>query len=132
MGIATLLNCPEVMDIAARFAFDYVLILQEHSLLTAPHDLAAMIRAAEVYTKTVFVKINEVRKLLHAQPFRPFLIHVADGGRIPVKHEDFVALAPTGRELIVYLPDGDYQVLDLLLVTRLEVSAKNGARKPRK
>jgi len=80
----------------------------------------------------VFVKINEVRKLLHAQPFRPFLIHVADGGRIPVKHEDFVALATTGRELIVYLPDGDYQVLDLLLVTRLEVSAKNGARKPRK
>jgi len=80
----------------------------------------------------VFVKINEVRKLLHTQPFRPFLIHVADGGRIPVKHEDFVALAPTGRELIVYLSDGDYQIDDVMLVTRLEVSAKNGARKPRK
>ena len=78
------------------------------------------------------MKINEVRKLLHAQPFRPFLIQVADGGRIPVKHEDFVALAPTGREMIVYLSDGDYQVLDLMLVTRLEVSAKNGTRKPRK
>ena len=80
----------------------------------------------------VFVKINEVRKLLHAQPFRPFLIHVADGGRIPVKHEDFVALAPTGRELIVYLSDGDYQIVDVMRVTRLEVSARNGARKPRK
>ena len=80
----------------------------------------------------VSVKVNEVRKLLHAQPFRPFLIHVADGGRIPVKHEDFVALAPTGREMIVYLPDGDYQIVDVMLVRRLEVSAKNGARKPRK
>ena len=80
----------------------------------------------------VSVRIKEVRKLLHAQPFRPFLIHVADGGRIPVKHEDFVALAPTGREMIVYLPDGDYQIVDVMLVTRLEVSAKNGARKPRK
>ena len=80
----------------------------------------------------VFVKINGVRKLLHAQPFRPFLIHVADGGRIPVKHEDFVALAPTGRELIVYLSDGDYQIVDVMRVTRLEVSARNGARKPRK
>jgi hypothetical protein len=78
------------------------------------------------------MKINEVRKLLHARPFRPFLIHVADVGRIPVKHEDFVALAPTGREMIVYLPDGDYQIVDVMLVTRLEVSAKNGARKPRK
>jgi hypothetical protein len=52
------------------------------------------------------MKIQEVRKLLHAEPFRPFLIHVADGGRIPVRHEDFVALAPTGREMIVYQPDG--------------------------
>jgi hypothetical protein len=56
------------------------------------------------------MKIEEIRKLLRAQPFRAFTIHVADGGRIPVKHEDFVALAPTGREAIVYQPDGDYQV----------------------
>ena len=52
------------------------------------------------------MKIKEVRKLLHAEPFRPFLVYVADGGRIPVKHEDFVALAPTGREMIVYQTDG--------------------------
>jgi hypothetical protein len=57
---------------------------------------------------------------------------VADRGRIPVKHEDFVALAPPGREMIVYLPDGDYQIVDVVLVTRLQVSARNGARKPRK
>jgi hypothetical protein len=72
------------------------------------------------------MKIDQVRKRLHAQPFRPFLIHVADGGRVLVKHEDFVALAPTGREMIVYQPDGDYQVVDVLLVTRLQVLAGNG------
>ena len=48
------------------------------------------------------MKISEIRKLLHVQTFRPFLIHFADGGRIPLKHEDFVALAPTGRETLVY------------------------------
>ena len=32
----------------------------------------------------------------------------------------------------VYLPDGDYQIVDVMLVTHLEVSARNGARKPRK
>lgn len=78
------------------------------------------------------MKIAEIRKLLHAQPFRRFIIHVADGGRIPVKHEDFVALAPTGREMLVYQSNGDYQVVDVPLVTRLEVTAKNGARKPPK
>lgn len=46
-----------------------------------------------------------------------------------VKHEDFVALAPTGREMIVYQPDGDYQVVDIMLVTRLVVSARNGSGK---
>ena len=75
------------------------------------------------------MKIDEVRRLLHAQPFRPFLIHFADGGRVPVKHEDFVALAPTGREMIVYQADGDYQVVDIMLVTRLQVLRKNGAKK---
>lgn len=78
------------------------------------------------------MKIDEVRKLLHAHPFRPFLIHFADGGSLTVKHEDFVALAPTGREMIVYQPDGDYQVVDVMLVTRLQVSTRNGARKSAK
>ena len=73
------------------------------------------------------MKIDEVRRLLRVQPFRPFLIHFADGGRIAVKHEDFVALAPTERELIVYQPNGDYQIVDVLLVTRLQVLTKNGA-----
>ena len=47
------------------------------------------------------MQINEIRGLLHAQPFRPFLIHFAEGGRVAVKHEDFVAVAPTGREMMV-------------------------------
>ena len=80
------------------------------------------------------MKADEIRKLLHSRPFRPFIIHVADGGRLFVKHEDFVALSPSGREMLVYRPDkaDDYQVVDTLLVTRLEISARNGARKPRK
>lgn len=70
--------------------------------------------------------------MLQREPFQPFLIHVADGGRIPVKHVDFVFLAPTGREVIVYQPDGTWQILDVPLITRLEVSRKNGARRPRR
>ena len=77
------------------------------------------------------MKIAEVRKLLHAQPFRPFIVHVADGGKLPVKHEDFVALDPTGREMIVYLADGSHQIVDVLMVTRLEVMTRNGVKRPR-
>lgn len=80
------------------------------------------------------MKADEIRKLLHQEPFRPFFVHVADGGRLLVKHEDFVALAPSGREMLVYRADkpDDYQVVETMLVTRLEVAARNGARKSHK
>jgi hypothetical protein len=73
------------------------------------------------------MKIEKIREVLHAQPFRPFWIHLADGGRLRVEHEDFVALAPSGRELIVFQRDDSHQVVDVMLVTRLEVKAGNGA-----
>jgi hypothetical protein len=57
---------------------------------------------------------------------------VADGGRVPVKHEDFVALDPTGREMLVYQTDGSYQIVDVMLVTRLQILPKNGSKKPSK
>ena len=80
------------------------------------------------------MKADEIRKLLHAQSFRSFLVHVADGGRLLVKHEDYVALSPSGREMLVYRhnrPD-DYEVVNLRLVTRLEVSTRNGVGRSRK
>ena len=77
------------------------------------------------------VKADEIRRLLHERPFRAFVIHVADGGRLLVKHEDYVALAPSGREMLVYRHDkpDDYEVVDVMLVTRLEVATRHGARK---
>ena len=73
------------------------------------------------------MKIAKIRAALHAQPFRPFWIHLADGGRLRVEHEDFVALAPSGRELVVFQPGDSHQVVDVMLATRLEVGAKTGA-----
>lgn len=78
---------------------------------------------------TTTMKIAEIRNLLHAEPFRPFFIHIADGGRIRIVHPDFVALAPTGREMSVYQSNGDHQIIDVLMVTRLELAARNGSRK---
>jgi hypothetical protein len=75
------------------------------------------------------MKISEIRNLLDAEPFRPFTIRVADGGRIRVVHPDFVALAPSGREMSVYHPDGDHQIIDVPLATRLEITGRNGSRK---
>jgi len=65
--------------------------------------------------------IKKLRKLYDTRPFRPFIIHVADGRAIPVSHPGFMVAAPSGRTAAVYLPDDTLEIVDLLLVTDLEV-----------
>lgn len=77
--------------------------------------------------------IEKVRDFYNAQPFQPFVMHLADGRQIPVQHPEFIATAPSGRTVTVYQPDDTLNVVDLLLVTDLEMKPdKNGARKSRK
>ena len=78
------------------------------------------------------MKIEKIRQALHAEPFRPFWIHLADGGRLQVQHEDFVALEPAGREIIVYQSDNSHQIVDVLMITRLQVKGKNGVQHGKK
>lgn len=68
--------------------------------------------------------IEQVKQLYDAAPFKPFVIHLADGRRIPVKHREFMATSPSGRTIVVYEQDDSFNIIDLLLVTSLEV--KNG------
>ena len=70
---------------------------------------------------------HEIRHLQDARPFRPFTIHMADGRKVQVFHPEFMASAPAARTVVVYQPDGSFQIVDILLVTALEVR-KNGIR----
>ncbi len=67
--------------------------------------------------------IQEVHNLYVAQPFRPFMFHLADGRHIAVEHPEFMASSPTGRTVLAYQNDGLFNVIDLLLVTDLEVKS---------
>lgn len=72
--------------------------------------------------------IEQIRRLYEAQPFRPFTMHLADGRQLPVVHREFMASAPSGRTVIVYQPDDSFNVVDLLLVTDLEVKSEDGSK----
>jgi hypothetical protein len=67
--------------------------------------------------------IEQIRNVYNKQPFQPFVIHLADGRQVPVRHRDFMMPAPSGRTMIVYQPDDSFNIIDLLLVTDLEVGA---------
>ena len=75
---------------------------------------------------------KEFRNVFEAQPFQPFTIFLADGRHIPIQHQEFAMLSPTGRTLIVYQEDDSFQVVDLMLATGLEVNGAGGRRRPRR
>jgi len=69
---------------------------------------------------------EQFRTTLHLQPFRPFTIRMADGRQFDVAHPDFVAQSKSGRTVVVFQSDEGYSVLDLLLMSELEVHSGNG------
>jgi hypothetical protein len=71
--------------------------------------------------------VTEFRILLHAEPFRPFIMHLADGRSVPVRHREFALPSPSGRTVIVYQPDDSFEIIDLLLVTSLSVNGEKAA-----
>jgi hypothetical protein len=75
--------------------------------------------------------IERIRDLYQAEPFRPFVLHMADGRDVAVRHRESVALSPGGRTVVVYQPDDSMNIIDLLLVTDVEVGAANGSKRGR-
>jgi hypothetical protein len=74
--------------------------------------------------------IEQIRVAYNAQPFVPFVLHLADGREIPVRSREFMLPAPSGRTIVVYQTDDACSIIDLLLVTDIEF--RKGARKRRR
>jgi hypothetical protein len=72
-----------------------------------------------------------IRELLHAQPFMPFVIRMADGRDYRIDHPDFVLAAATDvPQITIEEADGRQHYLSALLVTSVERGSpvpKNGA-----
>jgi hypothetical protein len=75
--------------------------------------------------------IEMMRELIHAQPFAPFIAHLADGRKVAINHPDFVSTSQTGRILHVFHGPGDASsFIDVPLVTDLELkSSPRGKRR---
>jgi hypothetical protein len=76
--------------------------------------------------------LEAFRETLNAQPFNPFVIHIADGRSIPVVSREFIMRDPRGRTVLVYQPDGRLSTIDLLLVTELETQPDDRGTAKRK
>ena len=62
-----------------------------------------------------------IRQVLRQQPFQPFVLHLADGRAFEVPHTDFISLSQNGRRVIVEKDDDSFEIIDVLLVSSVEV-----------
>jgi hypothetical protein len=76
--------------------------------------------------------VERFKQALNTTPFRPFTIYTADGETIPVVSREFVSLSPSGRTVVVFDPEDRMNILDLLLVTKLQVQPANGGPRKKK
>jgi hypothetical protein len=70
---------------------------------------------------------DALHKFHMARPFVPFALRLGDGQKLPVEHPEMLAYAPKSRLATVYFKDGSFEIVDLLLVTGLEVPS-NGRK----
>src|SRR5207248_1468895 len=66
---------------------------------------------------------DAVQSTLHAQPFKPFLLRLTDGTLIPVPHPEFMVLSQGGRTAIVNTEGEKFSIIDLGLVTTIELGS---------
>ncbi|MEA3211275.1 MAG: hypothetical protein QOE70_4332 [Chthoniobacter sp.] len=59
---------------------------------------------------------ERIRQLLHAAPFQPFVIRMADGSTHVVTHPDFVLAASDHPHVVVEEPTGNIHYLSVLLI----------------
>ena len=63
--------------------------------------------------------IADIRHYLHAQPFVPFSIHVADGREYRVPTPDHAHVHPKGSRVSIYTDDDREFILPALLLSGL-------------
>ena len=67
--------------------------------------------------------IEELRSARDATPFRPFSIHLSDRRTYRIPQRDYLAVAPSGRTIIVYETNEAFRIIDFYLVNGLEYEA---------
>jgi hypothetical protein len=71
---------------------------------------------------------NQIKELLHATPFTPFRVHVAEQKEFEIPHPDFAMLTQNGQTLVVNAKTGDFvHIISVPLISRIEIKQAQSA-----
>ena len=71
------------------------------------------------------MRIENLQEVIHAAPFRPFTLCLADGSHVEVPHPDFIAHPPGARTAVVVGRDESLHFVDVMLVTKIQVGSSS-------
>ncbi len=66
--------------------------------------------------------VSSIREAIQAHPFQPFTVRVADQRSYLIPHQEFVAIGPNNRTVVVFNQDGGCSILDMLLITGIDIA----------
>ncbi len=76
---------------------------------------------------------DTLRDVIHSRPFSPFVLRLADGRSLRVKHPEFVGFVGEKRTLMVsFEGSGSFELVDLILINAVEVGRGKGEGKRKK
>ena len=67
------------------------------------------------------MRTETLHEVLHAAPFQPFTLCLADGTKVDVPHPDFIAHPKGARIAVVMGRDESTHYIDIALVTKIEI-----------
>ena len=73
---------------------------------------------------------ERLRDFIRATPFRPFIVHLADGREFYIAHPEMIAHASPSRIAVLALPNDSIEVVDLLMIVSLETTGTASAQRP--
>ena len=65
--------------------------------------------------------VNVIREIVRRRPFESYRMLLEDGREFVINHPEVVAVSPTGRSLMLILPDGTHVWLEPLLIASIEM-----------
>ncbi|MGO9600879.1 MAG: hypothetical protein ACLP7Q_23100 [Isosphaeraceae bacterium] len=66
------------------------------------------------------MRAESLHEVIHAAPFRPFDLMLADGTRVHVPHPEYIAYPSGSRTAVVMGQDESVRILDVALVLGIE------------
>jgi len=71
---------------------------------------------------------TQIKELLHATPFTPFRVHVAEQKEFEIPHPDFAMLTQNGQTLVVNAKTGDFvHIISVPLISRIDTKQAQSA-----